>query len=79
MRVKSVPFNGRVESFLEKHDVIYVIEQNKDAQFRTILINELDMDPSKLISILNYDGFPITADTIVKQITKKLPATAGVR
>jgi len=60
---------------MNKHETVYVIEQNKDAQFRSILINELNLDPKKLIPILNYDGFPITADTIVKQITKKLSET----
>jgi len=75
MRVRAVPFNTRVESFMNKHETVYVIEQNKDAQFRSILINELNLDPKKLIPILNYDGFPITADTIVKQITKKLSET----
>lgn len=75
MRVRSVPFNGRVESFMNKHETVYVIEQNKDGQFRSIMINELELDPKKLIPILNYDGFPITADTIVKQITRKLSET----
>jgi len=72
MRVRAIPFNGRVESFMRKHDTVYVVEQNKDGQFRSILINELELDPKKVIPILNYDGLPITADTIVKQITKKL-------
>jgi 2-oxoglutarate ferredoxin oxidoreductase subunit alpha len=45
-----------------------VIEQNRDAQFRSLLMNELDSNPMKLIPVLNYDGMPITADTIVSKI-----------
>jgi len=66
--VKSFPFCKEVNDFIEKHDKIFVIEQNRDAQFRSLLINELDTDPKKLIRILNYDGLPITADNILNQI-----------
>ena len=72
MRLRSVPFNKKVESFMEKHDTIFVIELNKDGQMRTVLINELELHPRQLIPVLNYDGFPITADTIVEQITAQL-------
>ena len=68
MRLKSFPFNQTVENFIEQHDQIFVIEQNRDAQLRAMLINELDLYPKKLIKVLNYDGSPITADAIVKQI-----------
>ncbi|NNE29025.1 MAG: 2-oxoacid:acceptor oxidoreductase subunit alpha [Saprospiraceae bacterium] len=72
MRVKSFPFPSEVKEFINTHERLFVVEQNRDAQFRTLLINELDIDPSKLIPILNYDGTPITADTIQKQIQEKL-------
>lgn len=67
--VKAFPFGTEVNDFIEKHDKIFVIEQNRDAQFRSLLINELDTDPKKMIRILNYDGLPITADNIVNQIS----------
>ncbi|GAB4493093.1 MAG: 2-oxoacid:acceptor oxidoreductase subunit alpha [Saprospiraceae bacterium] len=72
MRVKAFPFNDDVRKFIRKHERLYVVEQNRDAQFRTLLINELEVNPAKLIPILNYDGFPITAETIRQQIYKHL-------
>lgn len=71
MRIKSLPFNKEVEDFIENHDEIFVIEQNRDAQFRSLIINELDTTPSKLISVLNYDGTPISADRILSQVKPK--------
>ncbi len=68
LRVTAFPFNETIESFIEQHDYIFVIEQNRDAQFRSLLMNELDSNPMKLIPVLNYDGMPITADTIVSKI-----------
>jgi 2-oxoglutarate ferredoxin oxidoreductase subunit alpha len=67
MRIKAFPFNKTVENFIEEHEQVFVIEQNRDAQFRSLLVNELEVSPKKLISILNYDGMPITADTIMQQ------------
>ncbi|MBK8483720.1 MAG: 2-oxoacid:acceptor oxidoreductase subunit alpha [Saprospiraceae bacterium] len=68
IRLKSFPFPKEVEDFIEFHDVIFVIEQNRDAQMRSLLINEFDLNPERLIRILNYDGMPITASNIQNQI-----------
>ncbi|WP_037328369.1 2-oxoacid:acceptor oxidoreductase subunit alpha [Runella zeae] len=68
MRATAFPFHESVEQFIEAHDHVFVIEQNRDAQFRTLLINELEINPKKLIKILNYDGMPITAEAIRRQI-----------
>ncbi|MCB0835585.1 MAG: 2-oxoacid:acceptor oxidoreductase subunit alpha [Bacteroidetes bacterium] len=68
MCIKAFPFNHEVEKFIEEHDQLFVIEQNRDAQFRALLINELDINPEKLIKVLNYDGSPITADKILSKI-----------
>jgi len=78
LRIKAFPFNATVEEFLVSHTEVFIIEQNRDKQFRSLLINELETDPKKLVSVLNYDGMPITADTIIQQIMKQLPATAPV-
>lgn len=83
MRIKAFPFNDSVNEFIESHEWIFVIEQNRDAQLRTLLINELNLDARKLIKILNFDGMPITADFIVKKISKALeiinaPSTESV-
>ncbi|RFS16242.1 2-oxoacid:acceptor oxidoreductase subunit alpha [Emticicia sp. C21] len=75
MRIKSFPFNEEVAQFIEDHEVVYVIEQNRDAQMRSLLINELEINPKKLIRVLNFDGMPITADKIVKEITQTLVTT----
>ncbi len=73
MRILSFPFNDEVEAFIEEHEAIFVVEQNRDAQMRTLLINELEINPKKLIKVLNFDGMPITADTIKDQIIEKHP------
>lgn len=72
MRLKAFPFNKTVEDFINSHEKIFIIEQNRDAQMRSLLINELNADPQKLIPVLNYDGMPITAYTIMTQISKNL-------
>lgn len=72
MRLKSFPFNKTVEDFINSHDKVFVIEQNRDAQMKSLLLIELHADPNKLIPVLNYDGMPITADTIINQITVSL-------
>jgi 2-oxoglutarate ferredoxin oxidoreductase subunit alpha len=72
IRLKAFPFNKEVENFINSHDKIFVIEQNRDAQMRSLLMIELGADPKKLISVLNYDGMPITADNILKQVKGKL-------
>ncbi len=68
LRIKAFPFNQTVEDFIENHRYVYVIEQNRDAQMRTLLVNELEIHPKKLLKILNFDGMPMTADMIVDQI-----------
>lgn len=72
MRIKSFPFTKEVEEFVASHQRIFVIEQNRDAQLKSLLMIEMNADPNKLFSVLNYDGMPITADHIIKSITKVL-------
>jgi len=72
IRIKSFPFTKSVEDFIAAHDKIFVIEQNRDAQMRSLLMMELGIDASRLESVLNYDGMPITAHHIVEEITLKL-------
>lgn len=72
MRVKAFPFGTEFVDFINSHEKIFVIEQNRDAQFRSLLMIELNVNPEKLISVLNYDGTPITADNILKQIKANL-------
>ena len=72
LRIKSFPFNKTVEEFIDAHDKVFVVEQNRDGQLRSLLLVELGASSKKLIPVLNYDGLPITADCIVKGIEKKL-------
>ncbi len=74
MRLRACPFPESVSQFIESHDLLFVIEQNRDAQMRSILINELDIYPKKLISVLNYDGMPITADAIFQKVMSSTPS-----
>lgn len=68
MRLTAFPFSAAVSRFISAHKRIFVIEQNRDAQMKSLLVNELQINPKKLISILNYDGFPITAEVICEKI-----------
>lgn len=73
LRLKSAPFNAEVTNFMFDHSFVFVVEQNRDGQMRQVLINEIGIDPSRLISIVNYDGFPITADHILRGVQQFLP------
>ncbi len=77
MRIRSFPFSKEVEDFINGHERLLIIEQNKDAQFRTLLMTELSIAPERLIPILNYDGMPITADTIFEQVSAVLEQVAA--
>ena len=68
MRVRAFPFNQEVADFIASHEKVFVIEQNKDAQFRSLLINELEVNPKKLEPVLVYDGKPITATAIIDKL-----------
>lgn len=68
IRLKAFPFGDEVVGFVNSHDMVFVIEQNRDGQMRSMMVIEMETNPSKLISILNYDGMPITADAIKNQI-----------
>ncbi len=73
MRVRAFPFGKAFRDFVESHERVFVIEQNRDAQFRSLMMIELGVDASKLVSVLNYDGMPITAENIYRQIRGHLP------
>ena len=68
LRVRGFPFHDDVAEFIDAHDQVFVVEQNRDAQLRTLLINELDIDPARLTRVLHYDGSPITARFIADAI-----------
>jgi 2-oxoglutarate ferredoxin oxidoreductase subunit alpha len=75
LRIRAFPFNKDVEDFIAGHDKVFVVEQNRDAQLRTLLINELEIDPARLVPVLHYDGSPISARFIAGAIAERvLPA-----
>ncbi len=73
LRLLAFPLRQEVIDFINRHSQVFVIEQNRDAQMRMLLINEGRFAPEKLHSVLHFDGMPITADTIVNQIKTLLP------
>ncbi len=76
LRVRAFPFNGEVKDFTEGHETVFVVEQNRDAQLRTLLINEACVEPQKLVPVLKYDGMPADRRFIVEGINSHLAAGA---
>jgi 2-oxoglutarate/2-oxoacid ferredoxin oxidoreductase subunit alpha len=68
MRIRGFPFHSSVASFIAGHDFVFVVEQNRDAQLRSLIVNECSIDPVRLVPILHYDGTPITARFIAGAI-----------
>jgi 2-oxoglutarate/2-oxoacid ferredoxin oxidoreductase subunit alpha len=74
LRVRAFPFHSSVSSFIADHDFVFVVEQNRDAQLRSLIVNECSIDPVRLVPILHYDGTPITARFIAHSIGEHLDA-----
>ena len=72
MRLRAFPFNLEVWEFIEDHDLLFIVEQNRDGQMRTLIMAEGGIIPDKLVSILCFDGQPITADFISNKISSHL-------
>lgn len=72
IRIRSFPFNEAVAEFVAEHDQVFVIEQNRDAQMRSLLVNELNVDPAKMMAVLHYDGTPITARFILQEVSERM-------
>jgi 2-oxoglutarate ferredoxin oxidoreductase subunit alpha len=76
LRVRAFPFSDEVVDFINSYDQVFVIEQNRDAQLRMLLVNECAIDPARFISVLHYDGTPITARFITAAIAERLQIKA---
>jgi 2-oxoglutarate ferredoxin oxidoreductase subunit alpha len=74
LRVRGFPFAQTVPDFIAEHEFVFVVEQNRDAQLRMLLVNELNLDPVRLVPVLHYDGTPITARFIANAIGDHLDA-----
>ncbi len=71
MRIRAFPFSDRAGEFIAAHDHVFVVEQNRDAQLKMMLVNECGIDPNRLISVLHYDGTPLTARFVIREIAEK--------
>ena len=69
MRLRGFPFSREVDDFIASHEKIFVVEQNRDAQLRTLLMTENGASPDRLVSVLHYDGSPVTARFIARAIS----------
>ncbi|KQV96512.1 2-oxoacid:acceptor oxidoreductase subunit alpha [Pelomonas sp. Root1237] len=76
MRLRAYPFPPSVAEFIAAHGAVFVVEQNRDAQMRRMLVNELEVAPAHLTPVLHYDGTPITARFIIDAITRHVHALA---
>ncbi len=72
LRIRAFPFTTEVIEFLQQHDRIFVVEQNRDAQLRSLLILETPVAKEKLLSVLRYDGMPMDALTVVTGVKGSL-------
>jgi 2-oxoglutarate ferredoxin oxidoreductase subunit alpha len=72
LRVRAFPFPDSVADFIAAHDKVFIVEQNRDAQLRSLVVNEFGIDPAKLIPVLHYEGAPITARFIGAAIGKEM-------
>ena len=79
LRVLAFPFSDEVKAFIDQHDQIFVVEQNRDAQMKTLLVNELEVAPRDLQSVLEFNGDPISATQIREGIENNLKTDSVVK
>jgi 2-oxoglutarate ferredoxin oxidoreductase subunit alpha len=77
LRVRAYPFPESVREFIAAHDAVYIVEQNRDAQLRSLVVNEFDVDPARVPAVLHYDGTPITARYIARAIGERMRTAAA--
>ncbi|HKQ24323.1 MAG TPA: 2-oxoacid:acceptor oxidoreductase subunit alpha [Burkholderiales bacterium] len=74
LRIRAFPFHEQVADFIAEHDQVFVVEQNRDAQMRMLIVNECEVDPARLTPVLQYDGTPITARFIIREMAEDVAA-----
>jgi 2-oxoglutarate ferredoxin oxidoreductase subunit alpha len=72
MRIRAFPFSSEVTEFLEQHDKIFVVEQNRDAQLKSLLTLETDYPKRQMESILDYGGLPMTCQCIIEAVEQAI-------
>src|SRR5581483_649658 len=78
LRIRGFPFHPSVEEFLYGHEITFIVEQNRDAQLRSLLTLETCVPKNRLRSVLAYGGFPLSARTVVDAITNHLEADRAI-
>jgi 2-oxoglutarate ferredoxin oxidoreductase subunit alpha len=77
MRIRAFPFNASVRKFLDEHDTVFVVEQNRDGQLRSLLAIETGTPRDEMISVLDYGGLPLTANVVVTAVVNELGGVAA--
>ena len=72
MRIRAFPFSDAVADFIADHEQCFLVEQNRDAQLRSLIVNELNIDPAQVMPVLHYDGTPITARFITAEVGERV-------
>lgn len=72
LRLRAFPFADAIGEFIAAHERVFVVEQNRDGQLRSMLVNEFGIDPARIVPILHYDGTPITARFITAAIARQM-------
>ena len=73
MRIRGFPFDSGVEEFIMSHNYCFVVEQNRDAQLRSLLVLETAVPKDRLRSVLSYGGFPFSARHVVEPVIAQVP------
>ena len=79
LRIRSFPFDKSLERFIDDHEHLFILEQNRDAQMKFLISNELKKDINNFISLLNFDGSPVTAKFIVDEFKSKVKDNKKVK
>jgi len=77
MRVRAFPFGAAVREFLESHETLFIVEQNRDAQLRSLLMIETGVPRERMIPLLDYGGLPLTASFVTTEVARQLEARVG--
>jgi len=77
LRVRAFPFGEDVQAFLDNHERVFVVEQNRDAQLKSLLILETNVEKDRLVSILHYDGTPLDCPTVYTTIYEQVKQSAA--
>ncbi len=72
LRLRAFPFGDEVQAFLDRHDTVFIVEQNRDGQMRSLLLLETEVDRDKLVSVRHYNGMPIPSDVVTRCVAQHI-------